>query len=93
LTNFKVVISETAVKQFNKLEASTKERIKGHLPALEENPYEKRPGADIKKLKGFRNPVLHRLRVGDFRIIYAVQEKVVKITEIFRRGKGYGWLD
>lgn len=93
MTNFKVVISETAVKQFNNLEESARTRIKGHLSALEENPYEKRPGADIKKLKGFGNPVLYRLRVGDFRIIYAVQENAVKITEIFRRGKGYSWLD
>lgn len=91
--NFKVLISETAIKQFNKLEASIKLRIKKHFSALEEDPFKNRSGANIKKLKGFTNPFLYRLRVGDFRVIYNIQEKTVKITEIFRRGKGYNWLD
>ncbi|MBD3262811.1 type II toxin-antitoxin system RelE/ParE family toxin, partial [Candidatus Woesearchaeota archaeon] len=87
MTNFKVVISETAVKQFNKLEKNAQKRIKKGLSFLKNNPFKRRPGADIKKLKGF-SPALYRLRIGKYRIIYATN-KVVKITEIFRRGKGY----
>ena len=91
--SFRVLISETAAKQFNKLEDSIKARMKKHFLVLAEDPYKKRSGADIKKLGGFSNPALYRLRVGDFRVVYAIQEQVVKITEIFRRGKGYNWLD
>jgi mRNA interferase RelE/StbE len=93
LANFKVLISETAIKQLNKLEDSIKTRIKKHLHVLSEDPFKRKSGADIKKLKDFSNPALFRLRISDFRIIYTVQEKTVKITEIFRRRKGYKWLE
>jgi mRNA-degrading endonuclease RelE of RelBE toxin-antitoxin system len=93
LTNFNVLISETAAKQFDKLEVAMQNRIKQHLSALKIDPFKHRSGADIKKLHGFNNPVLYRLRVGDFRVIYMIDKSVVKITEIFRRGKGYAWLD
>ena len=93
LTGFKVLISETAVKQITRLEKATGKRIKRCLSTLKEDPFKRRPGADIKKLKGFNNPSLYRLRVGNYRIIYTVNKTAVKITEIFRRGKGYAWLD
>lgn len=34
-----------------------------------------------------------RLRMGDFRVVYFVEARDVKVTEIFRRRKGYKWLD
>lgn len=90
---FNVLISETAVKQLGKLEKQDSERIKRSMLVLEEDPFRPRPLADIKKLKGFSKPSLYRLRVGDFRITYTIEEQDVKITEVFRRGKGYKWLD
>jgi len=90
---FEVLVSETALKQLSKLEDKTKERLKQHLLALSADPFKRRSGADIKKLKGFSSPSLYHLRVGDYRAIYTVQENKVKITEVFRRGKGYAWLD
>lgn len=90
---FEVLISETASKQLEQLDNKTKEQIKKHLQPLKEDPFKPRPLADIKKLKGFENPAIYRLRVGDFRIIYTVQENKIKITEIMRRGKGYAWLE
>ncbi len=90
---FDVFVSETAIKQLSKLETEVKERIKKHLFVLKENPFKPRSGADIKKLSGFENPALYRLRIGDFRIIYSIQDSQVKVTEIMRRGKGYAWLE
>jgi mRNA-degrading endonuclease RelE of RelBE toxin-antitoxin system len=29
------------------------------------------------------------LRVGTYRIIYIVEDKTVKVLEVFKRGKGY----
>jgi len=37
--------------------------------------------------------VFYRRLVGDFRVVYRVPEREVKITEIFRRGRGYRWLE
>lgn len=90
---FEVLISETAVKQLSKLESQESIRIKNSLTVLKEDPFRSRPKADLKKLKGFSNPSLYRLRIGDFRIIYTIDDKCIKVTEIFRRGKGYAWLD
>ena len=93
MQKFEVLLSETAVKQIKRLELKTQRVIKGHLKELSNDPFKKRSKADIKKLKGFRDPELYRLRVGKYRAIYAVINNRVKITEIFLRGKGYAWLD
>lgn len=72
---------------------TNQKRMKKSLRKLEEDPFKSRNGADIKKLRGARDPVLHRLRVGAYRVIYAVTEKEVKITEIVHRRKGYSFLE
>ncbi|MBU7012209.1 MAG: type II toxin-antitoxin system RelE/ParE family toxin [Theionarchaea archaeon] len=70
------------------LDDKTRKRIKENLSVLEEDPYHKRSGADIKRLVG-ANPVLYRLRVGNYRVVYAVEGDTVWITEVFHRSKGY----
>jgi mRNA interferase RelE/StbE len=63
------------------------------LRALRTNPYESRAGADIARLRGTRGREdFFRLRVGDYRVIYAVVQKVVFVTDLFHRGKGYKQL-
>jgi len=42
------------------------------------------PGANIKKLKGFRSP-LYRVRSGDYRILYRIQEKTITIMRVIDR--------
>jgi mRNA interferase RelE/StbE len=65
-------------------------RIIRELRALELNPYEPRAGADIARLRGTKGREdVFRLRVGDYRVIYAVVAGIVYITDIFHRGKGY----
>ncbi len=79
-----------AVKFLDELDRRVKNRIKATLRQLENDPIRSRPGVDIKRLKGTKGRQnLFRLRVGDHRAIYAVDEKVVWVTEIFHRGKGY----
>ena len=65
----------------------------GHLAALEEDPFRPHPKADIKNCGRHRGVVFYRLRVGDFRAVHTVTGHEVKVTEIFRRGRGYRWLD
>ena len=60
---------------------------------LKEKPYLPRSGADIKKLEGSFDPALYRIRVGEYRAIYAIIEKEVRITTILHRSKGYKWLE
>jgi len=83
-----VFLHESAEKFLNRLEKKTQETIRVHLKILSEDPYAQQ--LDTKKLKGLPNkPDLFRLRVGDHRIIYFIQDGKIWITEIMRREKGY----
>ena len=78
--NWRVVIVPQAQKGFRRLSSEAQARIAEHLRQLAENP---RP-AGIKKLRdrpGFR------LRVGDHRVLYSVDdaELVVVVLDIGHR--------
>ncbi|MDD3159568.1 MAG: type II toxin-antitoxin system RelE/ParE family toxin [Candidatus ainarchaeum sp.] len=88
-----VLISEKAKKDFYSLDNINQKRIKKSFEELKENPYKKRPNADIKKLVGSHDPELYRLRFGDERIIYSINENKVLITRILPRKNAYKWLD
>ncbi len=65
-----------------------KEKLKEHLQRLIEDPYNPRSGVDIKKLRG-KNHYLYRLRVGDHRFEYFVEEDTVWIERASKRERGY----
>ena len=85
---YSVVVSSTFARQFRKLPAPEKERIRSALKKLGIDPYHARTGADIKSLSG-TNPPKYRLRVGNYRIIFAIGNTEVKAIEVFIRGRGY----
>jgi len=93
LTKYRVLLSQTAVSQLSLLDAKQKKRVKDALAELEDNPFRRRSGSDIKKLVTPDEPSLYRLRIGDYRAIYFVVENEVKVTEIIHRSKGYKWLE
>ncbi|MGA2462634.1 MAG: type II toxin-antitoxin system RelE/ParE family toxin [Candidatus Bathyarchaeia archaeon] len=60
------------------------------LRTLQMDPFQHRSGTDIIRLKGTRGRQdLFRLRIGDYRAVYAVEGNVVYVTDMFHRGKGY----
>ncbi|MEA3166826.1 MAG: mRNA interferase RelE/StbE [Thermoplasmata archaeon] len=83
-----VLLSATFLRQFRKLGDETQERLRQALAVLADDPLTPRPKADIKRLAG-TDPVKHRLRVGDWRIVYAVDGPTVRVLEVFARGRGY----
>jgi mRNA interferase RelE/StbE len=77
------------VKFLNALDAETKERIKEGLGKLKSNPLDN----DVKKLKGTKGKQdLYRLRIGDYRAIFSIEDDVVYVLEIIPREHGYKWL-
>lgn len=64
--------SLTALKQLEKLEGPTKERILKVLERLRVRP----ESCDIKKLVGIPG---YRLRVGDYRVIIDIENETVSI--------------
>ncbi len=85
---FRVLVSGTFRKQFGELSEKMRNRIKAGLKELEKEPFKPRPNADIKPLKGTK-PQKYRLRIADYRIVYCVESDVIKVIEIFKRGRGY----
>ncbi len=79
---YRVVLKKHAKKFIDKLPKSEKIRI---VRAIEQLP----DGEDIKKLKGHSN--LLRLRIGDYRIIYTVDngEYIILVIDIGNRGDIY----
>ena len=83
-----VLASRTFEKQFRKLTRTEQERLRKAWRVLADDPLTPRSGADIRQLAG-TEPAKHRIRIGDWRIIYLVDGSQVKMIELFRRGRGY----
>jgi len=67
-----------------------KKNITEKLNDLKKNPKKKKPGLDIKKMKGTKKRQdIYRLRVGDIRIMYSIEDNVIWVTDIFYRGNDY----
>ena len=91
--SFIVKLHPNVVKFLNNLDKDTKIRIISTIRNLENDTVKSRSKADIKILKGTKGRHnLYRLRIGDYRVIYSIEDDTLWVTEIFGREKGYKWL-
>ena len=81
---YTIDIKKRAERFIVKLPRPEKERV---LKAIYELP----EGEDIKQLKGKKNKGLFRLRVGDYRIIYSVDngKLIIYVIDAGNRGEIY----
>lgn len=85
-----VLLHPSALKAFQALLEQERARVREALARVAEDPFRKRSGADIRKLKGTHGRQdLYRVRVGELRVVYAVEDDAVLVTDLFRRGEGY----
>lgn len=85
-----VFLSTRAQKDFKKLPARMRERVRTALRTLASGSGQ----VDIRKLKGIGGREdLYRLRVGDYRIILYPESDCIRVVRIDHRSKGYSWLD
>ncbi len=82
---YKVIVERQTEKAFRRLPREILGRVDRLLLSLADEPWP----AGCKKLRGYEN--LYRLRVGDWRLIYAIEddELVVLVIEIAPRGEAY----
>jgi mRNA interferase RelE/StbE len=64
----RILFAPAALRQFRKLPAAVQRRVSPHIDALADDP--RPPG--VVKLSGFAD--IYRLRVGDYRIVYEIQD-------------------
>lgn len=85
---YDIQFSNRAAKYIRKQDKNTRLRIRNSLLRLSENPYIK-SNNDIKSLKGLED--IYRLRIGDFRVLYKVDEVkiIIFVMDIGSRGDIY----
>ena len=71
--------AKVAVKHIEDLDKISKQRIKTAI--------EKLPFGDIKKLKGYQND--YRLRVGNLRVLFLLENDIITIKDVLPRGQAY----
>ncbi|PIN77895.1 addiction module toxin RelE [Candidatus Woesearchaeota archaeon CG10_big_fil_rev_8_21_14_0_10_34_12] len=79
---FKIVWDEEAYNSLNKLEQSISRRIFKKVEELSENPFSK----DIKRLKVCND---FRLRVGDYRVVFSIEQNTIQILKVGHRKNIY----
>lgn len=79
LNPYQIKFKASAAKEFQQLSPKLKTRLR---LVIEELSTEARPNG-VKKLKGYED--LYRLRVGDYRIVYSIED-VIKIVHIIKIG-------
>ena len=82
---FRVEFTKSAAKSLRAIPKTAQKRIAKKIESLAEGP----PNPAITKMKG-DNP-FHRVRVGDYRIIYEIQNEIllILILKIGHRRKVY----
>ena len=87
---FQVLLHATVTKTLAKLPERDRRRIRDALKVLAADPIRRRPGADVKRLSGTSGREdFWRLRIGDYRDVYAIQGDEILVTDLFVRGRGY----
>jgi mRNA interferase RelE/StbE len=73
---YEIRLTKRVARQLSKLVPEVQVRLQLAIDALDENP---RPDG-VKKLKGKDNQ--YRIRVGDYRIIYTIQDQKLLIVVV-----------
>lgn len=75
----RIEYEKEAAKHINKMDKPTKQRVKKAI--------EKLPSGDVIKLQGLTDD--YRLRVGDLRVLFSVQNDTIIIKDVLPRGQAY----
>jgi mRNA interferase RelE/StbE len=82
LDKFEIQLTLSAVDDLGFIPEISKKKIIAAIQKLSTDPFSS--GPNIKKLKGFKPPV-YRMRSGDFRVLYRVQDKSIIVLRVIDR--------
>jgi mRNA interferase RelE/StbE len=85
---YTVEFTRRSVKELNTFDSKIANKISHKIQILAKNPSNK--ALDIKKLKGLSN--VYRMRVGNYRVIYEIENNklIITVIKIGIRGDIYG---
>lgn len=79
----KIQIDDKAIKDLSKLHKQEAKKILSKIEALENYPNV----SNIKKLTNFEPP--YRLRVGNYRVLFDIEDNEITVYAIKHRSKSY----
>lgn len=85
--SFALDLSKGASRALDKLEKRTAMKIIDALQEIRRDPFRSRPGVDILKIRGRKEPPAYRLKLGRVRIEYVIfeDEDLIYVERIFKR--------
>lgn len=81
-----------AAPALQRMAPQPRRRLKAALRLLGDDPSGLSNDLDVKRLDTEPGQPMYRLRVGDWRLAFTVDEAAVVVLRIFHRTEGYGWL-
>lgn len=90
---YEVVVAQSAQQEFGKLEARWRSALKTAMQTHLEHQPKQESKSRIKRLRGLRHPQ-YRLRVGEFRVYYDVNDEMrrVEVLGVVRKPESDDWL-
>ncbi len=82
MNEFNVFLTEHAIRDLEDIPRELRAQIHQDLRNLESSPFPS--AAYIQRLKGFR-PTVYRLRSGNYRVLYRIQENTITILRVVNR--------
>jgi mRNA interferase RelE/StbE len=76
--SYEVVFKKSAVKELQSLPTKVQQKVIDAVSLLALNPYTEL--LQIKKMKGA--DALYRVRIQDYRMIYLIEDRLIKVTVI-----------
>lgn len=75
----KIQYEKEAAKHIQTQDKPTRIRLKTAIERL--------PDGNVKKLQGYKND--YRLRVGNLRVLYSIENDIITIKDVLPRGQAY----
>ena len=85
--HYELYISSSALKELKKLDPNERESIKKKLKFLALDPFNN--SIDVKQLRGKHQPIYYRIKSGDYRAIYHIEDKGIYVDKIGHRKNIY----
>ncbi|RIK10984.1 MAG: hypothetical protein DCC49_01910 [Acidobacteria bacterium] len=95
MKNFEVRLSPAAVREFKKLTAESRGRIRRGLGVIAEQATEEKgsSGKEVMEIKGAKDS-FYRLRVGDYRVMFDLipEDSVILVLGVVHRRDLERWI-
>jgi len=88
---YRIILSPQAVEDLRQLEANVRAEVKDAMERHLRHQPTKTSKARIKRLRGLAQPQF-RLRVGDVRVFYDVEDEEVHVLAIVPKADAEEWL-